>query len=75
MRVRLRQIFVEVNVVGCLNPIHPEVGGDAVDAELREDVVAQIPVERIFFGKMSQVFHESSIPEKVNGIRPQAILF
>ena len=55
------QVFVEVNVVGCLNPIHPEVGGDAFDAELREDVVEQIPIEGIFGRKMSKIFHESSI--------------
>jgi hypothetical protein len=40
--------------------MHPKVGGAAVDTELREDVVTQIPIEGVFFGKMSKVFHDCS---------------
>ena len=51
-------IFIEVDMVGCGNAIHPEVRGDAIDAKLREDVVAEIPVERIFLRKMAEVLHK-----------------
>jgi hypothetical protein len=34
--------------------------GSAVDAHLREDVVAEIAVERIFFRKRADVFSEGS---------------
>ena len=35
-------------------------GATAIDAELREDIVAEIPVERIFLRKMAEVLHEGS---------------
>ena len=47
-------------MVGCGNTIHSEVRGDPIDAKLREDVTTEIPVERIFVGKMAEVFHEVS---------------
>jgi hypothetical protein len=47
-------------MVGRRNAVHPEVRGDAVDAKLREDVVAEIPIELIFLRKMADVFHEGS---------------
>lgn len=54
-------IFIEIDVVGGLELIHPEVGGGAMDTDLRKDVIAQISIERVFSGKMSEIFHESSI--------------
>jgi len=47
-------------MVGRGNAIHPEVRGDAIGAKLREDVVAEIPVELIFFRKMAEIFQEDS---------------
>jgi hypothetical protein len=54
-------LFVNVNMVGCLHAKHPKVRRAAADTYLREDVIAQIPVEGILLGKMSKIFHESSI--------------
>ena len=39
-------IFIEIDVVGGLELIHPEVGGGAMDTDLRKDVIAQISIER-----------------------------
>jgi hypothetical protein len=50
-------------MVGCGKAIHPEVGRAAIDAELRENVVAEIPIERIFLRKMAEVLHKISTVE------------
>ena len=47
-------------MVGCRKAIHPEVRGDAIDAKLREDIVAEIPIELIFLRKRADVFYEGS---------------
>jgi len=47
-------------MVGCRKAIHPEVRGGAIDAKLREDIVAEIPIEPIFLRKRADVFHEGS---------------
>jgi hypothetical protein len=47
-------------MVGCGDAIHPEVRGATIDAELRENVVTEIPVERIFSRQMAEVLHEGS---------------
>jgi len=54
-----------VEMLGCENAMHPEFRGDAIDAKLREDVLAEIPVELIFLRKMAEVLHK-----KVIVIRP-----
>jgi len=50
-------------MVGCGNAIDPEVRGDAIDAKLRQDIVAEIFAERIFLRKMAEVLHEDSTLE------------
>ena len=55
------QFFVEIDMIRCLESMHPEVGGYPADPELRKDVVAQVLVKRIFTGKMSQILHGGSI--------------
>jgi hypothetical protein len=62
-------IFVEVDMVGCGKAIHPEVRGATINAELRENVIAKIPIERIFFRKMAEVLHEGSTVELLCLIR------
>jgi len=54
-------IFIEIDIVGGLNPIDPEIRRVPMDAELREYVIAQIAIKRIFSGKMSEVSHELSL--------------
>jgi len=54
-------IFIEIDIVGCLNLVHQEVRRESMDTEPRKDVTAQISVERVFTGKMSKVFHEIPI--------------
>jgi len=54
-------IFIEIDIVGGLNPIDPEIRRVPMDAELREYVIAQIAIKRIFSGKMSKVSHEIPI--------------
>ena len=53
-------IFIHVDMVGRRNAIDPEIRGDAIDAKLREDIVAEIPIELIYLRKMADVFHEGS---------------
>jgi len=53
-------ILVDVDMVGCSNAVHPEVRGNASDAELQEDIVAEILIKRIFLRKMADVFHKDS---------------
>jgi len=55
------QLFVNVNVVGCLHAKHLKVGGDFADTDLREDVRVQVPIKGVLFGKISKIFHKSSI--------------
>ena len=55
------QFLVNVNMVGCLNAKHLEVGGDAADTDLREDVIVQISIEGILLGKTSKIYHKSAI--------------
>jgi hypothetical protein len=52
-------------MVGCGDAIHPEVRGDAIGAKLRENVMAEIPVERIFLRNMAEILHEGSILELI----------
>ncbi|MGD0238614.1 MAG: hypothetical protein ABSC55_29255 [Syntrophorhabdales bacterium] len=46
-------------MVGCGNAIDPEVRGDAIDAKLRQDIVAEIFAERIF---LRIVFFDKNSP-------------
>jgi hypothetical protein len=55
------QLFVKVNVVGCLHAKHLKVGGDTADSDLREDVTVQVTIKGILLGKMSKIFYISSI--------------
>ena len=58
-------IFIKTNVVECLDHVHPKIGGYIAGpelwAELRQDIILQIPVEWIFEGEMSKVFHDASV--------------
>jgi len=55
-------ILVEVDMVGCRHARHPEVRRvPVIDAKLRENLVAEIPVERIFLRKTPKLLHEDSI--------------
>jgi hypothetical protein len=45
-------------MVGCLNPIHPEVWRDSIYADLRKDVVAEIPVEGVVMREVAKIIHE-----------------
>ena len=48
-------------MVGCGDAVHPEIRGDAIDAKLRENVVAEIPVKRIFLRNMAEVLQGSTL--------------
>ena len=56
-------------MVGCGDAIHPEVRGATIYAELRENVVTEIPVKRIFLRKTADVVHEGSAFELFFSIR------
>jgi hypothetical protein len=51
-------IFVQIDMVGCLNPIHPEAWREAIYADLRQDVVAEIPVEGVVLREVAKIIHE-----------------
>ena len=54
-------IFVQVNMVGGRQLIHPKLRGTPMDTELRQDVATQVFIERVVLGEMPDVVHSALI--------------
>lgn len=50
-------LFVEIDMIGCLEPVHSEVRDYPIDSQLAEDFVTKIFIELIIFRNMSKIFH------------------
>jgi hypothetical protein len=40
-------IFIQIHMVGCRQLIYPESGRTSADADLREDIVPQVSIQRV----------------------------
>lgn len=50
-------IFVEVDMIRRRDPVDPKIRRSIAEAELRKNIVTEIPIEWVIFGQMADIVH------------------